>query len=654
MRAIVVLVVVMLAGVAGLHAAPVSGALPRIARTAAMFRRPVAIDCLDESTAVVANRNGTLSVIDLDGWSVVSEFRLGGRPADLALHGSHLLVVDSERSQLHVLQVSRESATVRQSIPVPRHPVTIEISHYGKLCTVASLWSRKLTVINLLAPDDDAADGFRFDPELIATLDLPFAPREQIFVKHDANLIVADAFGEYLAIINMRGTKRVEAVHEIGVHNIRGLAINGQTGRLLISHQFLNSRAIPRRSDIIWGVMVDNLVLRADLDRLLAGGDAPLKGSRFLSPGYAGQGAGDPDSLLIDETGRTVIALAGVNEVSVFEPDGKSFRRLAVGRRPVDLLPISDGRFVVVNELSDSLSVVDLNLKYEDVPDEKRYPASDDQKPAETTGAKPADEYTEKKDYKDKYSGSGTYGSSNSYGSGSTYVDRNVYVSHLSLGPTPEPGPVERGEFLFFNARLSHASWFSCHSCHTDGHTNGGMADTFGDDTTGAPKRVLSLLGVSETGPWGWNGKKTSLLDQVHQSGNSTMKGRGVSKSQAGDLVAFLKTLPPPPSFFPVQSDEDQTLVDRGRAIFESLDCTSCHSGSTLTSEQTYDVGLVDQQGLREFNPPSLRGVGHRYGLFHDKQATSIEDVIIKLSHQRSDELNTPDQQALIRYLQSL
>jgi mono/diheme cytochrome c family protein/DNA-binding beta-propeller fold protein YncE len=652
-RRLVVFVVVALVSITDLHAAPVSGALPRVPGNAEMFRRPVAIERLDETTAVVANRNGTLSVVDLEQWSVVSEFRLGGHPSDLAKHGSRLLVVDSERSQLHVLQIDRESATVTQSIPMPSHPITIELSHYGRLCTVACLWSRKLTVINLLAPDSDAPDGFRFDPELVATLDLPFAPREQFFVENGARLLVADTFGGRLAVINMRDTRRVEAIHEIGGHNIRGLAVNRSTGRLLISHQFLNDLATPRRSDIIWGVMVDNLVLLADLERMLQGGETAVQG-RFLSVGYAGQGAGDPNSLFIDARGRTVIALAGVNEVSVFEPDGKAFRRLAVGRRPVALLPVSDGRFVVVNELSDSLSLVDMNLSYEDVSEGNRYPVKDYKKSPKTADGNSPDAPSTQTEYKEYESDSDNYDSTNRYSAGSTYLDDNIYVSHLSLGPAPQPGPAERGEFLFFNARLSHASWFSCHSCHTDGHTNGGMSDTFGDDTTGAPKRVLSLLGVGQTGPWGWNGKKKSLVAQIHQSVESTMKGRGISKSQASDLAAFLKTLPPPPSYLPAQSNEDQRLVERGRAIFKSQDCASCHSGQTLTSERVYDVGLVDQRGLREFNPPSLRGVGHRSGLFHDKQAKSVEDVIVRFSHQRSDELNAPDQQALIRYLNSL
>ena len=51
----------------------------------------------------------------------------------------------------------------------------------------------------------------------------------------------------------------------------------------------------------------------------------------------------------------------------------------------------------------------------------------------------------------------------------------------------------------------------SCHSCHPDGHTNGLLNDNLGDGNFGAPKRVLSLLGVGQTGPWAWNGGVADL-----------------------------------------------------------------------------------------------------------------------------------------------
>ena len=133
-----------------------------------------------------------------------------------------------------------------------------------------------------------------------------------------------------------------------------------------------------------------------------------------------------------------------------------------------------------------------------------------------------------------------------------------------------------------------------------------------------------------------------------------TMQGKGISDSQAADLVAFLKTLKPPPPFRPAVSTDDAVRVEQGRRLFESLECNSCHSGGTLTSADTYNVGLIDKTGSKKFNPPSLRGVGHRYGLFHDKRAADIEAVVTRFRHQLPRALSGDEQQTLIRYLNSL
>jgi len=600
--------------------------LTRVSTDEPAFRRPVAIQRLDENTAVVANRSGTLSVIDLKKWAVVSEFHVGGSLSDLAISNGRLLVTDAERSRLLVIQLGRESARVVSEVVVPESPVTVRASRDGTSCSVASLWARTLTIVSL--PNDSKKQS--------ASVELPFAPREQVRVDESAQIIVADSFRGRLAVVST-DSRKVEAVHEFGAHNIRGLALNPETGRLLVSHQILNHRAVPRRSDIIWGVMIDNTIRESTLEKVLSADAKAMEGNRFISVGYAGQGAGDPDSMFVDGEGRTVIALSGVGEVSVVEADGNGFRRVAVGHRPVAVMPISDGRFAVVNQLSDSLSLVDLTISPDNVKSHsKKSPAQNNPR-----ANRNEDRYAD-----DDYS-SGTYGS--------TYLDTDVYVSHLELGATPKDGAAQRGEALFFDARLSHANWFSCHSCHTDGHTNGGMADTFGDESTGAPKRILSLLGVRETGPWGWNGKKQTLLAQVHQSGESTMKGQdGISKAAANDLVAYLDTLERPPRFKKAATPDETSLVTQGRGLFESLNCAACHRSHTLTSDEVYDVGLVDERGLKKFSPPSLRGVGHRYRLFHDNRAANVEDVVTRFRHQQSRELTPDERQALIRYLKSL
>ena len=98
-------------------------------------------------------------------------------------------------------------------------------------------------------------------------------------------------------------------------------------------------------------------------------------------------------------------------------------------------------------------------------------------------------------------------------------------LATISLGPRPEPTAADRGERLFYSAKLSHDGWMSCHSCHTDGHTNSLLSDTLGDGSYGAPKRVPSLLGVAATGPWTWTGSIARLEDQVRKSIATTMHG---------------------------------------------------------------------------------------------------------------------------------
>ena len=182
----------------------------------------------------------------------------------------------------------------------------------------------------------------------------------------------------------------------------------------------------------------------------------------------------------------------------------------------------------------------------------------------------------------------------------------------IALGPRPEPTAADRGERLFSSAKLSHDGWMSCHSCHTDGHTNSLLSDTLGDGSYGAPKRVPSLLGVAATGPWTWTGSIARLEDQIRKSITTTMHGAKPTDEQVTDLAAYLSSLAPPSPEVAGIAPADASAVARGREVFESRKCASCHVPPEYTSPERYDVGLHDEVGNREFNPPSLRGVSRR------------------------------------------
>jgi cytochrome c peroxidase len=244
----------------------------------------------------------------------------------------------------------------------------------------------------------------------------------------------------------------------------------------------------------------------------------------------------------------------------------------------------------------------------------------------------------------------------NTFGDSISVVDLKAgkVETDVSLGAQPELKPSDRGELLFHGARLSHDGWFSCQSCHSDGHTTGLLNDNMTDGSLGTPKRILSLLGARDSAPYAWNGKMPDLESQVRQSVQSTMQGAKPTDEQVRDLVAFVQTLPPPPSVARLRGEVDEATVRRGQAVFQREGCASCHAPPAYTSAKTYNVGLSDEAGNTAFNPPSLRGVSQGGPYFHNNSAATLEEVFTRHRHQLKGELPRQDLEDLLALLRSL
>src|SRR5262249_10055900 len=107
----------------------------------------------------------------------------------------------------------------------------------------------------------------------------------------------------------------------------------------------------------------------------------------------------------------------------------------------------------------------------------------------------------------------------------------------ILLGPRAAPSLERKGEALFYDAARSHNQWFSCHSCHVDGHTCGLTLDTLNDDSYGNAKLTPTLRNVVHTGPWTWHGQQRDLGAAVQKSLTQTMFG---PKSTADEIKALL------------------------------------------------------------------------------------------------------------------
>ncbi len=561
---------------------------------ATRVRQPVALVFADEGkTVLVANRrSGSVSIIDATTRRVVAEHDVGRGLADLAVQGggSRLLAVDEASNELLLLEYRDRAVRVLDRLKLKAGPVRLAVLGDGASCAVSTLWSRRLSFASIAKGTAGA------DPSLVAAgdLELPFCPRELAGSGDGSKLVVADAFGGRLAVVDV-GRRAIESVRTLPAHNIRGIAFAPDGKSLVIAHQYLNPLAQTTFDDVHWGLLVRNHLRTLRTDRLLAAGSdgVLLDSSRVFDLGDVGYAAGDPGALAWSKGGELIIALSGVDEIAITASPEQGPRRIVVGHRPTALAPSPDGSVVfAANSLDDTVSVIELKS--------------------------------------------------------------GMRAATISLGPRPEPTAASRGERLFFSAKVSHDGWMSCHSCHSDGHTNNLLCDTLGDGSYGAPKRVPSLLGVGATGPWTWTGSMARLEDQVTKSIATTMHGTKLNSSQIADLQAYLETLSPPPRIGSPSGEAGSEAVASGRAIFHERKCAACHATPGYTSPGRYDVGLSDEVGNREFNPPSLRGASSRDSFLHDGRARSLEEVFQKEKHPRGVALSPREITALVAFLKTL
>ncbi len=234
-------------------------------------------------------------------------------------------------------------------------------------------------------------------------------------------------------------------------------------------------------------------------------------------------------------------------------------------------------------------------------------------------------------------------------------------VGHtVALGGPRTPSAVRRGEAIFYDADRSLNRWFSCHTCHFDGHTGGQTFDTLNDGNFDTFKLTPSLRGVAETAPWTWHGWQTDLGASLQKSLADTMHSKQpYSAAELQDLLAYLATLQPrPPAPLAAHSDRAAER-DRGRQVFQGkAGCANCHRGQFYTSEKTYDVGLGSTRyAFPEFNPPSLRGVRGRRRFLHDGRARSLDDVLRgdhRPERTGGERLTDAERTDLIAFLKSL
>ncbi|GIW98875.1 MAG: hypothetical protein KatS3mg111_2208 [Pirellulaceae bacterium] len=576
------------------------------------YRRPRCSIPTDAGDLLVATRGtGEILLISSDGKRVERLFgpSASGFVAICRIESSRYAVADALHHRVLLFEQTADGWRLNGELVVPGAPSSLGWDRQRGVLWVGAQWARRLHACRLSFQDKATNDSRdRFAPVSESFIDVEFCPGPMLLLEHHQVLLVADAFGNRFAVIDVE-RQRVLRQGTFYGHDVPALAATDDETMVFYPHRLLNEFARSVTTDITWGGMLSNNIRWLQTERLLhVEGEAMFRQGKFFPLGSPGNGAADPTDMDVAHDGRIAVTLGGTNRVAVLRQGEFYFDQFVVGLHPVDCQFSQDAQQLwVVNEFSDTVSLIDL----------------------------PAGQ-----------------------------------VRHIALGPLRPPTLAERGEQLFYDATLSHDGWMSCHSCHTDGHTCGLLNDNFSDGSFGTPKRVLSLLGQRFTSPFAWNGSVPHLAAQVRQSVKSTMAGdRELEDLQVSALVAFLDSLPVPPSVRAARQGGGaaadaahvetrwlaaQQAAAQGFRVFEQRGCVHCHPPPHFTSPETYDVGLHDEQGAAQFNPPSLLGVSQRQeALFHDGSARSLDDVF-KAQHQLDSPLSDEEREALIDFLLAL
>jgi YVTN family beta-propeller protein len=549
------------------------------------------------SQLIIANRDaGSLSLVDTAENKVVGEHAVAESISDLLIpeNSQLILVLDNRKHGLRIIDFDSDQihASTSRFIPLAHDPNRIVMHPDGKRIAIASKWSRRITLMSRSNPANQAPTW-----QTKQVIDLTFAPGELVFVPNSDDLLIADAFNGLLVMMNLENHSTRFACH-LPVNNIANLsfASKSDASTLWLSGESLNSYATTINPEVTWGVLMDNQVRSIPLAQL----QDPQRTAMHLGTVY-GMGdetgpGGDPGRVLVKSDGALITALQGVDRIAIRPQLPRSYTdRIQVGDRPIDmLLNHEESTLYVLNQFSDSISVIDLQ--------------------------------------------------------------QSKVIHEISLGPQPKLRDADKGERLFFDATLSLRGWYSCHSCHTEGHTTGLLNDNLGDDHFGSPKRILTLLGTHSTGPFSWLGKMEKLEDQIAKSLEKTMLHRGSTKDKSKLIAAYLKTLKSPSSINHARGTFNHGLYNKGKDIFREEGCHECHKPPHYTFPETFNVGLNDSAGNVEFNPPSLLGLSQRDTYLHDNSAASVEELLFQQNHPdpTGTPIAKPDRNALLYFLNSL
>ena len=550
--------------------------------SAVPHRSPIALAIApDGSRLLTANQTSdSVTLVDPKSGKVLAEAVTGREPSGVAFSpdATRAVVAHWSGYDLAVLAIGDDSIEVVSRVEVGPEPRGVAIGPDGRTAYVAVGVANQVVRIDL--------DRL----EVTGRLDVGREPRGIAIAPDGSKMAVGNARAGSITLVDLEAWDVIATVPTLAT-NLRQVAFGPGDG-FAYAAGMENRGFATTRNHIDLGWVLGQRVVRVPIDGQ----------GRFatLSLDVQGQAAADAFGLAWSSDGRFLaVGLGGTHEVMLFRADGKRlpfrtngardliapellrddgrFRRVELGGRPTELAFDPDGRTLyAANYLDDSIQVID--------------------------------------------------------------AEAGTLLKSIDLGGPSEISLARRGEAIFHDATRSFNQWYSCNTCHADGHTGGldfdTMNDGWQDQSTSherSRKKVPSLRRVAETGPWTWHGWQDRLDDAMFESFTKSMQGPEPAPEDIEAIVAYLGTLDYPPNPYRAPDGSFTEAARRGEAVFRSSKaaCSQCHSGPEFTDGEVHDVGLGERGDRYEgHNPPSLRGLYDKDPYLHDGRSATLREAM--------------------------
>jgi len=225
-------------------------------------------------------------------------------------------------------------------------------------------------------------------------------------------------------------------------------------------------------------------------------------------------------------------------------------------------------------------------------------------------------------------------------------------LTSVALNPGRQETKEQTGEKFFNDATKCFQNWQSCNGCHPGDARMDGLNWDLMNDGIGNPKNCKSLLYSHVTPPSMISGIRESAELAVRM-GFKLIQFFDIDEESATRVDDYLKALRPVSSPFLINGQLSKK-AERGRKVFDKLNCGYCHSGPYYTDMKMHRIG-EDIEFEKGWDTPTLIEVWRTAPYLFNGSAATLEEVFSKYHHGINPEKVTPKEiEELVEYVNSL